>query len=68
MVKESTAFIAGAKKGEWTAHAQKTQTELSKGFQGRVLKCNIWGEGCSLWTDFPLIGWWGGNRVMFQES
>ena len=25
-MKESTAFIVGAKQGEWAAHAQKTQT------------------------------------------
>ena len=41
--------------------------ELPSGFQGRVFIGKIWGEGCRV-CDLPLIGWWGGNRVMFQES
>ena len=41
--------------------------ELPDGFQGRVFKGNIWGEGRRV-CDFLLIGWWWGNRVMFPES
>ena len=36
--------------------------------QGRLFKCNVWGDGWSV-HDFLLIGWrWGGNRAIFQES
>ena len=65
VVKESTSFIAGTKQGERAAHAQKTLTPQwlsGKGFLG-----NVCGEGCSV-HDFLLIGWWWGNRVVFQES
>ena len=37
------------------------------GFQERVFKGNIWGEGCR-GHDFLLIGWWWGDRVVFQKS
>ena len=50
---------------------QKTQntkkTKLPVGFQGRVFRGKIWGEGC--WVcDLLLTGWWWGDRVVFQES
>ena len=44
-----------AKQGEQTAHAQKTQTP--DGFQGKVFKGNIWGEGCSVHNLFLMGGW-----------
>ena len=31
--------------------------EITDGFQGRVFKGKIWGEGCTVY-DFLLIGWW----------
>ena len=40
--------------------------KLPDSFGGRVFKDKIWGEGCRV-CDFLLIGWWWGNRVMFQE-
>ena len=45
--------------------------ELPDGFQVRVFKANIRGEPCRVrdqLVDLLLIGWWRGNRVMFQES
>ena len=30
--------------------------ELPDSFQGRLFKGNIWGEGCSSWTFFRLVG------------
>ena len=41
--------------------------ELPNGFQGSVFKGNIWDEGCRVHA-FLLIGWWGGNGVLFWES
>ena len=41
--------------------------ELPDGFQGRVFMGKIWSEGSRV-CDFLLIGWWRGNRVVFQES
>ena len=45
--------------------------QLPDGFQGRVFEDSV-GRGGSQMCDQlrynPLIGWWGGNRVMLRES
>ena len=51
------------KQGEWVVCAQ-TLPEFPL---GRVFKVNIWLEGCRV-NDFLLIGWWWGNRVVFQKT
>ena len=57
-----------ARRTEQAAHAQKSPSSKKlDGFWGRVLTGKIWGEGCRV-CDLPLVGWWWGNRVGFQES
>ena len=46
--------------------AQSQRPELPDGFQERVFKGTIWGEGCR-GHDFFLIGWWWSNRVVLQK-
>ena len=41
--------------------------KLPDGFQGRVFMGKICGELCRVY-DLPLTGWWGGHRVVIQES
>ena len=56
------------KQREWAAGAQKTY--IPKGFQEKILKGNIRGEGCRVFDQFldiSLIGWLGSNRMMFLE-
>ena len=51
------------KQGEWVACAQKTQT--AQWFSGRSFyRQNLGWVLC----DFLLIGWWWGNRKVFQKS
>ena len=47
--------------------ARVKKPELPDGFQGVVFIEKIWGEGYRV-CDFLLIGWWGGNRAVLQES
>ena len=47
--------------------SRSERTELPDDFRGRDFIGKFWGEGCRV-CDLPLIGWWGGNRVVFQES
>ena len=54
MVKERTAFIAEYGGRRWGGSIPKTRTP--DGFQRRVFKGTIWGEGCR-GHDFFLIGW-----------
>ena len=43
--------------------------ELPNGFQGRSFYMQNWGGGrCCRVCNPPLIGWWWGNRMVFQES
>ena len=51
-MKESTAFIAGPSKEN--GQLMLKRSELN-GFQERVFKGNIWGEGCSSWNFFWLV-------------
>ena len=51
-MKESTAFIAGPSKEN--GQLMLKRSELN-GFQERVFKGNIWGEGCSSWNFFWLF-------------
>ena len=41
--------------------------ELLHGFGGKVFIGKMWGKGWRV-CDFLLIGWWWGDRVVFQES
>ena len=43
------------------------RSEIADGFQGRVFKGKIWGEGCTVYNFF-LIGWWWGNTMITQDS
>ena len=67
--KESTAFfLQRDKQEEWAAHAQKPQTPWW--LQGRVFKVTSKDEGHGVHdqlVDILLIGWWWGNRVVFQD-
>ena len=58
-------FIAGPSKENGRLVLKRPK--LPDSFQGGVFKGNIWGEGCRV-CDFLLIGWWGGNRVVFLGS
>ena len=55
-----------AEQGELGSSCAKIQTPQWF-FGGRVFKGKTGGEGCRV-CDLPLIGWWGGNLVVPQES
>ena len=58
-MKESAAFIAGAKKE--SRELVLKRPELPEGFQGKVFKDRMW-EGvcgvCDKLMEILLIGWW----------
>ena len=62
---EQRKFYCRAEQGEQLARTQRPK--LPGGLRGRVFIGKAWGEGCSV-CHLPLIGWWGGNRVVTQES
>ena len=55
VVKGSTAFICRVQSKE-NGQLVLRRPKHSNGFQGRVLKGNIWGKDCSSWTFFWLVG------------
>ena len=59
-MKESTVFICRSPSKE-KGQLMLKRPELPYGFQGRVFKGNIRGEGCRMpdqLLDILLIGWW----------
>ena len=62
VVKESTVFIAGPSKEK--RQRMLKRPKLPDGFQRRVFKGNILGEGCSLWSLFWLVVGGGVLRIL----